>query len=228
MKSRARRRRDAPHWRRPPGDTPPRRVTFLAHGGRGKTQSSRFLRTGPDGRRRRQAGDRPPAIARAIVRMSPETAATVERGDAPKGDVLGTARIAGIQAAKRTDELIPLAHRSRSRSSTSRPDRPGRPARHVHRRGPDDRPHRRRDGGAHGLHARGAHRLRHGQGARTRGHDRGGRPLEKTGGKEDCVAATDLGCGCAPQSSPSAPPESGAGSGRERAGARRSRPRARR
>ena len=34
----------------------------------------------------------------------------VERGDAPKGDVLGTARIAGIQAAKRTDELIPLAH----------------------------------------------------------------------------------------------------------------------
>jgi cyclic pyranopterin phosphate synthase len=42
--------------------------------------------------------------------MSPETAAAVERGDAPKGDVLTTARIAGIQAAKRTDELIPLAH----------------------------------------------------------------------------------------------------------------------
>jgi cyclic pyranopterin phosphate synthase len=42
--------------------------------------------------------------------MSPETAALVERGDAPKGDVLGTARLAGIQAAKRTDELIPLAH----------------------------------------------------------------------------------------------------------------------
>jgi cyclic pyranopterin phosphate synthase len=50
------------------------------------------------------------AKARAIVRMSPETAAAVESGDAPKGDVLGTARIAGIQAAKRTDELIPLAH----------------------------------------------------------------------------------------------------------------------
>jgi cyclic pyranopterin monophosphate synthase len=50
------------------------------------------------------------AVARATVRMSPETAAIVERGDAPKGDVLGTARIAGIQAAKRTDELIPLAH----------------------------------------------------------------------------------------------------------------------
>ena len=50
------------------------------------------------------------ARARASVRMSPETAAIVAAGDAPKGDVLGTARIAGIQAAKRTDELIPLAH----------------------------------------------------------------------------------------------------------------------
>ena len=50
------------------------------------------------------------AVARALVRMSPGTAAIVERGDAPKGDVLGTARIAGIQAAKRTAELIPLCH----------------------------------------------------------------------------------------------------------------------
>jgi cyclic pyranopterin phosphate synthase len=50
------------------------------------------------------------AKAQAIVRMSPQTAAAVESGDAPKGDVLGTARIAGIGAAKRTDELIPLAH----------------------------------------------------------------------------------------------------------------------
>ena len=50
------------------------------------------------------------ARARAVVRMSPDTAAAVERGDAPKGDVLTTARLAGIQAAKRTDELIPLAH----------------------------------------------------------------------------------------------------------------------
>ena len=50
------------------------------------------------------------AVARAVVRMSPETAALVERGDAPKGDVLGTARIAGIQAAKRTADLIPLCH----------------------------------------------------------------------------------------------------------------------
>jgi cyclic pyranopterin monophosphate synthase len=50
------------------------------------------------------------ASARAVVRMSAETAAAVASGDAPKGDVIGTARIAGIQAAKRTDELIPLAH----------------------------------------------------------------------------------------------------------------------
>ncbi len=50
------------------------------------------------------------AVARAVVRMAPETAAAVARGDAPKGDVVGTARIAGIQAAKRTDELIPLCH----------------------------------------------------------------------------------------------------------------------
>jgi cyclic pyranopterin phosphate synthase len=50
------------------------------------------------------------AVARAFVRMSPETAAAVSAGDAPKGDVLGVARIAGIQAAKQTGTLIPLCH----------------------------------------------------------------------------------------------------------------------
>jgi cyclic pyranopterin phosphate synthase len=59
-------------------------------------------------------GDKPAterrAVARAVVRMAPSTAAALARGDAPKGDVLGTARIAGIQAAKRTAELIPLCH----------------------------------------------------------------------------------------------------------------------
>ena len=50
------------------------------------------------------------ARARAIVRVSPQTARAVLAGDAPKGDVLGVARIAGIQAAKRTSELIPLCH----------------------------------------------------------------------------------------------------------------------
>jgi cyclic pyranopterin phosphate synthase len=50
------------------------------------------------------------AVARAVVRMAPDTARAVAAGDAPKGDVLGVARIAGIQAAKRTGELIPLCH----------------------------------------------------------------------------------------------------------------------
>jgi cyclic pyranopterin phosphate synthase len=59
-------------------------------------------------------GDKPAterrAVARAVVRVTPETAALVEAGNAPKGDVLGVARIAGIQAAKRTSDLIPLCH----------------------------------------------------------------------------------------------------------------------
>ena len=57
----------------------------------------------------KQATDRF-ARARAVVRMSPAAAARVAAGDNPKGDVAAVARIAGIQAAKRTDELIPLAH----------------------------------------------------------------------------------------------------------------------
>jgi len=50
------------------------------------------------------------AIAEGFVAMKPETLALLNRGDAPKGDVLATARIAGIMAAKRTHELIPLCH----------------------------------------------------------------------------------------------------------------------
>ena len=50
------------------------------------------------------------AVAEARLRMSPDTAEAIEERDAPKGDVIGTARLAGIQAAKRTGELIPLAH----------------------------------------------------------------------------------------------------------------------
>jgi len=57
----------------------------------------------------KQPGERR-ARARARVRMSRETARAVSAGDAPKGDVVGTARLAGIQAAKRTAGLIPLAH----------------------------------------------------------------------------------------------------------------------
>jgi cyclic pyranopterin phosphate synthase len=50
------------------------------------------------------------ARARARVRMSPQTAAAVAAGNAPKGEVLGTARLAGVMAAKQTPQLIPLAH----------------------------------------------------------------------------------------------------------------------
>lgn len=50
------------------------------------------------------------ARAGAVLRMSPETAEAIEKGSSPKGDVMGVARFAGIQAAKRTAELIPLAH----------------------------------------------------------------------------------------------------------------------
>jgi cyclic pyranopterin phosphate synthase len=50
------------------------------------------------------------AIAEGRVIMQPKTLAVIRKGNAKKGDVLGTARIAGIQAAKRTHELIPLCH----------------------------------------------------------------------------------------------------------------------
>ncbi len=50
------------------------------------------------------------AIAEGYVRVSPELAAAIRGGGARKGPVLETARLAGIQAAKRTDELIPLCH----------------------------------------------------------------------------------------------------------------------
>jgi molybdenum cofactor biosynthesis protein MoaC len=70
---------------------------------------------GPDGRSRmvdvggKHESERV-AVARARLRMSPAAAAAVERGDGPKGEVLGVARIAGIQAGKQTGQLIPLAH----------------------------------------------------------------------------------------------------------------------
>ena len=50
------------------------------------------------------------AVASGRITMLPEVLAAIREGNAPKGDVLGTARIAGIMAAKRTGELIPLCH----------------------------------------------------------------------------------------------------------------------
>jgi len=50
------------------------------------------------------------AIARAQIHMSLETLQALSQGNTPKGDVLAVARVAGIQAAKKTAELIPLCH----------------------------------------------------------------------------------------------------------------------
>jgi cyclic pyranopterin phosphate synthase len=50
------------------------------------------------------------ATARARILMRPETLELISRGEAKKGDVLGVARLAGIMAAKRTSDLIPLCH----------------------------------------------------------------------------------------------------------------------
>lgn len=50
------------------------------------------------------------AVAKGSIHMLPATLATIQQGDAKKGDVLGIARIAAIQGSKRTSELIPLCH----------------------------------------------------------------------------------------------------------------------
>ena len=50
------------------------------------------------------------ATARGFVRCAPDVVAALRDGTVPKGDVLAVARISGIQAAKRTPELLPLAH----------------------------------------------------------------------------------------------------------------------
>lgn len=59
-------------------------------------------------------GSKPPsrrvAVAEGCIRMRPETLAALEAGNLKKGDALGTARLAGIMAAKRTWELVPLCH----------------------------------------------------------------------------------------------------------------------
>jgi cyclic pyranopterin monophosphate synthase len=77
--------------------------------------SDKLTHLDPDGRVRMvDVGDKAVShrvcIARGAVRMSAETLDEIVKGRAPKGDVLATARLAGIQAAKRTDEWIPLCH----------------------------------------------------------------------------------------------------------------------
>ena len=77
----------------------PAQLTHLDGGGR-----ARMVDVGEKAATERRA------VARARLRVAPDTARAVLAGDAPKGDVIGVARIAGIQAAKRTAELIPLCH----------------------------------------------------------------------------------------------------------------------
>lgn len=50
------------------------------------------------------------AVAEGFIKIEPSALASIRAGDAPKGDVLGTARIAGIMAAKRTSDIIPMCH----------------------------------------------------------------------------------------------------------------------
>jgi cyclic pyranopterin phosphate synthase len=76
-----------------------RRLTHLDEAGR-----ARMVDVGA-----KEVGERI-ARARARVRMSPQTAMAVQQGDGPKGEVLSVARLAGVQAAKLTGQLIPLAH----------------------------------------------------------------------------------------------------------------------
>ncbi len=57
-----------------------------------------------------QAVTRRRAVAKCVVTMSASTASAIVAGTLPKGDVLAVARIAGIQGAKRTSDLIPLCH----------------------------------------------------------------------------------------------------------------------
>ena len=76
---------------------------------------SRLTHIGPDGAAHMvDVGGKPETRRRAVasgrITMSAEALAAIREGNAPKGDVLGTARIAGIMAAKRTGELIPLCH----------------------------------------------------------------------------------------------------------------------
>jgi cyclic pyranopterin phosphate synthase len=76
--------------------------------------TGRLSHLGPDGARMVDVGDKAVtqrrAVAAARVLMSPATRALALAGQGPKGPVLETARLAGIQAAKRTAELIPLCH----------------------------------------------------------------------------------------------------------------------
>jgi molybdenum cofactor biosynthesis enzyme len=103
------------------------------------------------------------ATAKGTVIMAPETLTMIVQGKAKKGDVLAVARLAGIMAAKRTPDLIPLCHPLMLTKVTvdltpdARAPRPGRDRGHRQA----DRPDRGRDGGPDRRLGRRHDRLRH-------------------------------------------------------------------
>ena len=127
---------------------------------------------GPDGAVRMvDVGDKPLSRRRAVARarlMAPDTVARL--GELPKGDALTTAQLAGIMAAKRTSELIPLCHPLPLTAIDVRLEIVAAGV-EIEADGRDDRPDRCRDGGADRRDGRRADRLRHGEGDRQ-GHER--------------------------------------------------------
>ena len=131
------------------------------------------------------------AVAEGWVRMTAETLALVAEGRAKKGDVLGVARLAGIMAAKRTAELIPLCHPlPLSRVALELAADPTLPGVRIEATVGTTGRTGCRDGGADRGLGRGADGLRHAQGGRARHGDRrrpsapeGGRQVRAVGGR---------------------------------------------
>ena len=112
------------------------------------------------------------AVARGSVNMQPETLALIIEGNMKKGDVLTVAQLAGIMAAKRTSDLIPMCHPLMLShvAVTCTPNPTEKPRRHRGV-GPVEGQNRRGDGGVNGRFRCRTHHLRHGQSRRSRhGH----------------------------------------------------------
>jgi hypothetical protein len=122
-------------------------------------------------------------VARAAgsISMLPDTFALVRSGTAKKGDVLGIARIAGIQASKRTSDLIPLCHPiALTKVSVEFTLDAACVAGAVRSDGTHHRPDRGRDGSPDRRQRCAAHHLRHVQGGRSRHADRRHPPAGKS------------------------------------------------
>ena len=135
--------------------------------------------------------------AEGFVAMAPATLDLIEQGNAKKGDVLGTARIAGIMAAKRTHELIPLCHPPRHHQGRRRLRAVARlPGIGVRATAKVEAQDRRRDGGADRRLGRLPHHLRHGEGGRPGDEFAGIRLIEKTGGRSGTFRPARLTLAC--------------------------------